>query len=464
MNTFIKKNAFAIITFGEVAADFALIVLSLFLAEQFRFIVKGWTVEHLTFRLVIILSTIQLATFAAVGLYKKHSSLMNIREMQLILKGSLLGLVIFMCLFLFFPFFFKGYFLPRLYILLFFLCLTTLMFLERMLFFQLEHHFHRIGLGVRRVLIYPAGDLSKKIAKVMLQSPKFGYKPVGFLNGADNPGHNADELLPTVGEVEDIGTIAAELGIEGLLIAGMYTPRAKTWKLIDECRRLGIKFWIIPDITRTAFRGAETFDIGQMPAIRLADFRMSFLKRIVKRAFDILISSVLLGLLSPIILVLIILIKKDSPGPALFNQKRIGLNSEVFRLWKFRTMYSILPKYDYAPTGGNDSRVTRVGRFLRRTSLDELPQLWNVLKGNMSMVGPRPEMPFIVRHYDSVMKQRLLVKPGLTGLWQVSADRGVPIHENLEYDLYYMENHSFFMDLAILLKTVVSTIRGIGAF
>ena len=460
MNAFIKKNAFAIITVCEVVADFAVILLSLYLAERFRFIVKGLTIRHLNIPILLSLSAIQLATFFAVGLYKKRSSLMNIHEMQLILKGSFMGLLIFMSI----TFFIRGFFLPRLYICLFSLCVVVLMLFERFLFFQLEQHFHTAGLGVSHVLIYPAGDLGKKIAKVMLQSPKFGYKPVGFLNGDVNPGHAAEDLLPTVGGVETAGQVIDSMGIDGVLIAGMDTPHKKTWKLIDECRKLGVKFWIIPDITRTAFRRSDIFDIAQMPAIGMADFRMGLPKRIAKRVFDIIISALLLFLLSPLFLITIILIKKNSPGPALFNQKRIGLNGRVFRLWKFRTMYATLPKYDYAPTGGNDSRVTRVGRFLRRTSLDELPQLWNVIRGDMSIVGPRPEMPFIVEHYDSNTRQRILVKPGITGLWQVSADRGVPIHENLEYDFYYMENHSFFMDMAIFLKTIISTVRGIGAF
>ena len=461
MNTFIKKNAFSVITACECAADFAVIVTCLYLADYLRFIVKGWTVGHLDLKLILTLSAVQLATFLAVGLYRKHSSLLNIREMQLILKGAFLGLLIFMSI----SFFLRiRFFLPRLYIIFFFLSLVIIMFFERMLFFNLVNHFHRIGFGVSHVLIYPAGEAGKKIAKVMLQSPKFGYKPVGFLDGTGDQGSQSGSLLPTVGGVEEIGRLAGEMGIDGILIAGMNTPQAKTWKLIQECRRLAIKFWIIPDITRGAFRKTETFDIGQMTAIGIADFRLSPSKRAIKRTFDIILSGTMLLLLSPILLILIILIKRDSPGQALFNQKRVGQNGKVFRLWKFRSMYSMIPKYDYAPTGDNDTRVTRVGRFLRRTSFDELPQLWNVLKGDMSIVGPRPEMPFIVKHYNSITQQRLIVKPGLTGLWQVSADRGVPIHENVEYDFYYMENHSFFMDLAILLKTILSTIKGIGAF
>jgi lipopolysaccharide/colanic/teichoic acid biosynthesis glycosyltransferase len=124
-------------------------------------------------------------------------------------------------------------------------------------------------------------------------------------------------------------------------------------------------------------------------------------------------------------------------------------------------MLTDAPQYDYSPTSTADPRITRIGRFLRRTSLDELPQIMNVLKGEMSLVGPRPEMPFIVEGYNALHRLRLMVKPGITGLWQLSADRASPIHENIEYDLYYIRNRCFFMDLAILLHTVIFAAKGI---
>ena len=130
-------------------------------------------------------------------------------------------------------------------------------------------------------------------------------------------------------------------------------------------------------------------------------------------------------------------------------------------MFKFRTMYREAPPYAYSPNVSDDDRITKVGRFLRRTSLDELPQLLNVLLGNMSLVGPRPEMPFIVKTYTAFHFQRLQVKPGITGLWQLSGDRNYLIHENVEYDLYYIKNRNFFMDLAILLHTTIFAMRGI---
>jgi lipopolysaccharide/colanic/teichoic acid biosynthesis glycosyltransferase len=150
--------------------------------------------------------------------------------------------------------------------------------------------------------------------------------------------------------------------------------------------------------------------------------------------------------------------------PALFSQVRVGQFGKRFRILKFRTMYRDVESYAPTPRDQNDPRVTRVGRFLRRTSLDELPQLFNVLRGEMSLVGPRPEMPFIVDQYTPTQRERLLAKPGLTGLWQISADRAFEIHENIDYDLYYIRNRSILLDLVILLHTLVFAIRGVGAF
>jgi lipopolysaccharide/colanic/teichoic acid biosynthesis glycosyltransferase len=128
-------------------------------------------------------------------------------------------------------------------------------------------------------------------------------------------------------------------------------------------------------------------------------------------------------------------------------------------MYKFRSMYVNSPEYEFSPTSARDTRITRIGRIIRQTSLDELPQLINVLLGNMSMVGPRPEMPFIVRNYTPQQRQRLQVTPGITGLWQLSADRAFPIHDNIEYDLYYIRNRGIFMDIAILVHTLPFAIR-----
>jgi lipopolysaccharide/colanic/teichoic acid biosynthesis glycosyltransferase len=142
-------------------------------------------------------------------------------------------------------------------------------------------------------------------------------------------------------------------------------------------------------------------------------------------------------------------------------QDRIGHGGKPFKMYKFRSMYVTAQKYDRSPESGDDPRITPAGRFIRKTSLDELPQLINVLRGEMALVGPRPEMPYIVDQYDSHQAQRLNVKQGLTGIWQLSADRRYAIHESVEYDLYYIEHRCFFLDVAILLHTIAFAMKGV---
>jgi lipopolysaccharide/colanic/teichoic acid biosynthesis glycosyltransferase len=184
---------------------------------------------------------------------------------------------------------------------------------------------------------------------------------------------------------------------------------------------------------------------------------------IIKRISDLMVSLILLGLLSPLFVLIAMLVCLESPGPAFFRQRRIGKDGMEFLIWKFRSMHVSTPKYAPSPTSDIDPRLTYIGRIIRRISLDELPQLLNVLTGDMSLVGPRPEMPFIVEHYSLSERRRLAVKPGITGLWQISPARAFPIHENLQYDLHYIQHQNLILDVSILLRTITAIIRGVGA-
>ncbi len=216
------------------------------------------------------------------------------------------------------------------------------------------------------------------------------------------------------------------------------------------------------------------------------------LKKAAKRSIDIIFSLLFLILFSPVLLVIALLIKLDSRGPAIFTQMRIGVerrrrrsdarwNEELwelddrfrnrraenfrgkpFKIYKFRSMSTEASKYEKSPSNINDRRLTRIGRFLRQTSLDELPQLFNVLKGEMSLVGPRPEMPFLVVEYNDYHAIRLQMKPGITGLWQLYGRRDVPIHQNLNYDLEYIRTWSLRLDVRVMLKTIWAVVRGIN--
>jgi lipopolysaccharide/colanic/teichoic acid biosynthesis glycosyltransferase len=184
---------------------------------------------------------------------------------------------------------------------------------------------------------------------------------------------------------------------------------------------------------------------------------------VIKRSCDVVGSLFVLIVLFPLGLIVAILIKFDSSGPVLFRHHRVGRDGKHFVLWKFRSMRTDVPKYGISPQSAADERLTRIGRLIRRLSIDELPQLINVLRGDMSLVGPRPEMPFIVDGYRPFERERLATRPGLTGLWQISPARAFPIHDNLQYDLHYIHNQNLLLDCAIILRTIVAVVHGIGA-
>jgi lipopolysaccharide/colanic/teichoic acid biosynthesis glycosyltransferase len=175
--------------------------------------------------------------------------------------------------------------------------------------------------------------------------------------------------------------------------------------------------------------------------------------RFGKPVLDFFMATVIIIIFSPVMLCIAVLIKVNSKGSILFCQERIGLNNTLFTIYKFRSMYIDAPAYSEKPKSSNDPRITLVGKWLRRTSLDELPQLFNVLRGEMSLIGPRPEMPFLVQQYNDWENQRHLVKPGMTGLWQLSPDRNKSIREGIPYDLEYIKKLSFVNDLKILFRT-----------
>jgi lipopolysaccharide/colanic/teichoic acid biosynthesis glycosyltransferase len=229
---------------------------------------------------------------------------------------------------------------------------------------------------------------------------------------------------------------------------------------VDAANQAGSRVLFLSATELQEQKWTESMDVD---GLSLTPMLESFERRpysVAKRMVDLIGSSLLLVLFAPLFFLIALFIKLDSRGPVLFVQDRVGRNGELFKMYKFRSMHKGTPQYELSPTTPFDPRITRIGRFLRRCSLDELPQLMNVFLGDMSLVGPRPEMPFIVQIYTSEQRQRLQVIPGITGLWQLSADRAFLIHENIQYDLYYIRNRGFFMDVAILIHTLFFAMRG----
>jgi len=327
---------------------------------------------------------------------------------------------------------------------------------------------HAKGLGNERVLIYGAGNTGRRVFSTLKRSPRLGFEPVLFVD--DDPskagttifemGYERRRCAPVIR-----GPICKELlneyAIDSIIVAVPSIGREQFLRVVNEAFHAHVRLSFVP----SHFLPSDSpVDYQDIDGVLLASFGQNTKRtgyELVKRGIDILIATLCLTLGGPFLLLLAAVVRLDSPGPALFKQKRVGKDGIGFEMYKFRSMHVHAASSDYSPKTQGDPRITSFGRFLRKTSLDELPQLLNVLAGTMSLVGPRPEMPFIVDKYGEKERQRLQVKPGLTGLWQLSGDRAFLIHENIEYDLYYIQHRNLFMDLAVLLHTSIFAMRGI---
>jgi exopolysaccharide biosynthesis polyprenyl glycosylphosphotransferase len=246
-------------------------------------------------------------------------------------------------------------------------------------------------------------------------------------------------------------------------------------RVVSELERFPVRIKIAPDFFSLALVRARAEVVAGIALVGLREPVIEGTARTVKRGFDILVASLLLIVLAVPLAVIAFLVRRDSNGAVLFRQSRVGENGRLFEMLKFRTMLagaeSLQPQVNIESAGGqtvhkqpNDPRVTRVGRFLRRYSLDELPQLWNVLRGEMTLVGPRPELPWLVDRYDSWQRKRFAVPQGMTGWWQINGRSDKPMHLSTEDDLYYVYNYSLWFDILILLRTPLAVLSGKGAF
>ncbi len=394
------------------------------------------------------------------GLYKPQRSLMNVREFELVLKtwgkACLFTLaILFVAEQLFFS---RGVF-----VLTWGAMLVGLIF-ERYAFFKFNNWVRRKGFVETTCLIYGAGEVGRKLHDKFRESPKLGLHVAGFIDDDTQLRGTKIHHVPVLGDFSDLKETLIRTGASKLFIALSHVPSRVVIDIMNVCRDTGCEFQIVPSLYDIVIQRVKVSELEGIPLIGLAEPTYSWKTVVMKRAFDIVASSILLALLSPVLLGMALAVKLSSKGPVVFVQKRIGQYGKRFLFYKFRSMYTEAPKYGITPQHGHDPRITPIGRFLRRSSLDELPQLWNVFKGDMSLVGPRPEMPFLVSKYNDLQRQRLNVKPGITGLWQISADRKNAIHENMDYDIYYINNQSFLLDLVILVRTFFSCLKGVGAY
>ncbi len=328
------------------------------------------------------------------------------------------------------------------------------------------------GIDVTTLLIVGAGPEGVAIARTLAARPELGHRLVGFLDASRR---GQVDGVPIAGPPLDVLAVVRRLGVHRVIIAQPPEARDLTMQVAALCQEAGVPFAIVPDLYTLVATGAEVEVVGQLPLLTLRGNLSRGWGRRVKDAVDLL--GALLGLLlgGPMFAVLACCIALDSSGPIFYRQRRIGKGGVPFLAWKFRTMYrdadarladdpSLRRQFEHAYKLIEDPRVTRMGRWLRRTGFDELPQLLNVLKGEMSLVGPRPIVEDELRKYGPWERRLLCVKPGLTGLWQVLRQDEPDYAERVSLDMYYIDHWSVGMDFKILLRTLPSVIAGRGAY
>ncbi|MBI4568310.1 MAG: sugar transferase [Planctomycetes bacterium] len=416
---------------------------------------------------------VYIATATALGLltmlaltrsYDQNASVLNIDEVTAVARSLLVvALTLFAVTFAF-----RDFSISRLVLGLSLVHTGILLAASRMGLRRLSRWLHARGIGVSRVAIYGAGATGQLLARRMWDAPAHGLLPVCFID--DTPdvqgqviGIGEDKAIgiPVAGGQAQLRTVAVGYALEEVILAIPDIALERLHEIIEFVKSLGLGVKYVALVSHVPFRAASFESLGEFPLVGERQVRPNWMFRTLKRAVDILISAAVLSIFGLPMIIIAALVKITSPGPALFVQERVGKNGRLFRIFKFRSMRTDAPKYAITPQSADDPRITAVGRFLRKTSLDELPQFFNVLAGDMSIVGPRPEMPFIVEKYTLTQRARLLVRPGITGLWQISADRKNPIHENLDYDFYYIQNQSLLMDLMIIIQTLFYAFRGI---
>ncbi len=368
-------------------------------------------------------------------------------------------------------------FLPLVYsrLLLLEAALFTILFLSgaRGLRRMVETQLRKRGVGVARVLIVGAGETGRAVMRSLVARPELGYQIVGFVD--DDPGKGDLGRFKALGGLDQLETLITTERVDEVIITLPSMYHRKIIELVRACEKRRARARVAPDLFQLSISRVDVDDIGGIPLLGIKEASIPRAGRLVKRGMDILLSALALIVAGPVLLLTALVVRLESPGPAIFKQIRVGERGRAFTIYKFRSMRQGAEEEQSQLLNRNeasgplfkikdDPRLTRVGRFLRRASLDELPQFINVLRGEMSLVGPRPGPPHEVAQYQPWHRQRLEVAPGITGLWQVSGRSDLTFDEMCLLDIYYIENWSLGLDLTVLLRTIPRVIFGGGAY
>ncbi|RME82295.1 MAG: sugar transferase [Caldilineae bacterium] len=346
---------------------------------------------------------------------------------------------------------------------------------NRLVYRQVMKSLRRRGYGARRILLVGAGEVSRAIMRALLARPELGYEVLGFLD--DNPAKGQRDLGPfhALGGIDNLPQSLVENQVDEVIITLPWQYHRRIMSVLSHCERQNVRARIVPDVLQLSLDRVDVEILDGIPLLGTKSTTMSRPQFVLKRLVDVTITLLAMIIALPLMGIIALAIKLDSPGPAIFVQERVGRNGVIFKTYKFRSMVSEAEALRPALAELNeadgplfkirdDPRMTRVGRILRRFSLDELPQMFNVLRGDMSVVGPRPALPEEVAAYEPWHRKRLEVLPGITGLWQVSGRSNLSFDEMVLLDIYYVENWSLSLDISIILRTLPKVLMGEGAY
>jgi len=443
-----------------VVADMCIVTASWLGAYVLRFVVEvpfpGQDVGLRPYaELLLLILPLWLLLYRIRGLYRPWRIGSLFQEAGVLLTTNLLGLVLLVAI----SFFLRSYFYSRVVLGTFFLLTTVSQVALRVGVRLLLRRMRRRGFNLRHVLVVGAGELAASVIDRIRGHPEAGLRVLGVLGEPGGRGQSDVRRVPVLGSYHDLRTVVGEKEPDVVLLALPGRDADHLEKILQAVEDEMVSIAIVPDLPAMITLRSELEELDGLPMIALREGPLVGWARVQKRVFDLVVAGLASLVLGPVIAVLALAIRLTSGRPVLFAQERMGLDGHRFRMLKFRTMRGDA-EHETGPvwTVRDDPRRTRLGRLLRRTSLDELPQLWNVLRGDMSLVGPRPERPVFIEQFRREIPGYMLrhkMKAGVTGWAQVHGWRGdTSLHERVEHDLYYIQHWSLALDLRILWLTL----------
>jgi len=452
-----SRRVAAVLLASDLVATFLALAGAYFLRFRAEIVpvTKGIPDASSYYRLFPLIALLWPLVFYFYGLYQIRRNRSRVDEGLAVLVATGLSTILLAGL----ATFYRGFSYSRLVLLLFFGLDVLFVFAGRTAIRRYLEEAWRHGVGVRRVLVVGAGRLGKAVVDKFLEHPEAGLRAVGFVDDDDAKRGGAYRDLPVLGTTADVARIVEAEGVDSVFLALPLEAHRTMLTVLKEVGRTVADVHVVPDLLQYITFRAGVEDLDGLPVVHLTQVPLSGWLSLVKRALDVGISAGALSLLSPLLAGIAAAIRLSDRGPVFYRQRRMGLDGRPFDILKFRSMV-VGAEEGLGPTWASpeDPRRTRLGAFLRRWSLDELPQLVNVFKGEMSLVGPRPERPEFVREFKEKFPQYMLrhrVRAGITGWAQVHGWRGnTSLSKRIEYDLYYIDNWSLALDIKILWMTL----------